>query len=94
MLQQEMKQTPGECPHIPHPSSHLPFEPPCHFRLIFCISGVEFLNKLTDQRSKSIDDTKIDERYETLSTKKLALGTLSGKKRDYVGKFPNWGGGV
>ena len=87
MLQQEMKQT-------PHPSSHLPFEPPCHFRLIFCISGVEFLNKLTDQRSKSIDDTKIDERYETLSTKKLALGTLSGKKRDYVGKFPNWGGGV
>ena len=76
ILQQEMKQTPGECPNIPHPSSHLPFEPPCHFRLIFCISGVEFLNKLTDQRSKSIDDTKIDERYETLSTKKLALSRL------------------
>ena len=37
MLQQEVKQTPGECPHIPHPSSHLPFQPPCHFRLIFCI---------------------------------------------------------
>ena len=40
ILHQEMKQTPGECQNILHPSSHLPSEPPCHFRLIFCIGGV------------------------------------------------------